>query len=211
MLFSPFERRAFGQNSLQGFDGWLVKPVRARSLFERLASEFPVVRDVVEPSRAASPARLSRALLAEDNDINAIIAQKALRRLGFEVTRARDGAEAARLAGAATRGEAPRFDIVVMDIKMPGLDGYEAARAIRAIEREIGAPRVAHHRADRQRDAGGPAREPRRRHRRISRQAVRSRAPRRDHRARAGGLGAPLRAAARGGVLSRPGRSRGLS
>src|SRR5208337_685838 len=41
VLFSPFERRAFGQTSLAGFDGWLVKPVRARSLFERLAAEFP--------------------------------------------------------------------------------------------------------------------------------------------------------------------------
>ena len=39
VLFSPFERRAFGQTSLAGFDGWLVKPVRARSLFERLAAE----------------------------------------------------------------------------------------------------------------------------------------------------------------------------
>ena len=41
VLFSPFERRAFGQTSLGEFDGWLVKPVRARSLFERLAVAFP--------------------------------------------------------------------------------------------------------------------------------------------------------------------------
>jgi CheY-like chemotaxis protein len=80
--------------------------------------------------------------LAEDNDINANIAQKALRRLGFEVTRARDGVTAARLAAAATRGQASRFDLVVMDIKMPGLDGHEAARAIRRAEKEVGAPPV---------------------------------------------------------------------
>lgn len=145
VLFSPFERRAFGQTSLQGFDGWLVKPVRARSLFDRLASEFAPASSAPAPARAnASPsARALRALLAEDNDINAVVAQKALRRLGFEIVRARDGEEATRLAGAAARAESPRFDVILMDIKMPGIDGYEAARAIRRLERETGAPRVA--------------------------------------------------------------------
>ncbi len=142
VLFSPFERRAFGQNSLRGFDGWLVKPVRARSLFERLMSEFPSSPAAGLTASAAPEPRMSHALLAEDNDINAVIAQKALRRLGFEVTRARDGAEATRLAAAAIRGAAPRFDLIVMDVKMPGLDGYESTRAIRALERELGAARV---------------------------------------------------------------------
>jgi CheY-like chemotaxis protein len=147
VLFSPFERRAFGQTSLQGFDGWLVKPVRARSLFDRLASEFAPASSAPAPARANASAmpggRAMRALLAEDNDINAVVAQKALRRLGFEVVRARDGEEATRLAGAAARGESPPFDVILMDIKMPGIDGYEAARGIRRLERETGAPRVA--------------------------------------------------------------------
>ncbi|MGO8833971.1 MAG: response regulator [Roseiarcus sp.] len=140
VLFSPFERRAFGQTSLQGFDGWLVKPVRARSLFDRLADEFS--SGSARPGTIAPlPAnRLARALLAEDNEINATIAQKALRRLGFEVVRAHNGREAATLGEAAARGEAPRFEIVLMDIKMPGLDGFEASRCIRRAEQEAASP-----------------------------------------------------------------------
>jgi signal transduction histidine kinase/DNA-binding response OmpR family regulator len=144
VLFSPFERRAFGPVSLSGFDGWLVKPVRARSLYERLASEFA---PAAKPAPAAFPSvprrRARRALLAEDNDINALVAQKALRRLGFEVERARDGEEASRLALSASRGASARFDLVLMDIKMPGVDGLEAARRIRIAEAEAKSPRAA--------------------------------------------------------------------
>jgi signal transduction histidine kinase/CheY-like chemotaxis protein len=145
VLFSPFERRAFGQTSLSGFDGWLVKPVRARSLYERLASEFAPA--AAAPLLTAAPARgrivgPKRALLAEDNDMNALVAQKALRRLGFEVVRAHDGDEATRVALAAVRGATAPIEIVLMDIKMPGVDGFEAARRIRRAESEAGAPRA---------------------------------------------------------------------
>ena len=144
VLFSPFERRAFGGAAVNGFDGWLVKPVRARSLFERLAEEFSTpAAGATGDAKAASAPSGARALVAEDNDINFVIAQKALRRLGFEVERARDGLSAVRMADAAARGAAARFDLVLMDIKMPGLDGRQAVREIREIERETGARPVA--------------------------------------------------------------------
>ena len=135
LLFSPFERRAFGQHSLQGFDGWLVKPVRVRSLFERLAVEFSD-----RPAFPAAPpnAALRRALLAEDNEVNALIEQKALRRLGFEVVRAGDGEEALKLAA----DEAGMFDLIVMDIRMPGLDGCETTRRLRLLEAFTGRRRT---------------------------------------------------------------------
>ena len=184
MLFSPFERRAFGPVSLSGFDGWLVKPVRARSLYERLASEFAPAAAPPPPTAVPSArrGRAKRALLAEDNDINALVAQKALRRLGFEVERARDGEEASRLAVAASRGATPRFDVVLMDIKMPGVDGLRGgaahpprrSRGEGAARRDRRADRQRHDRGRRRRDRGGV--------RRIPRQAGRGRAARSDDR-----------------------------
>jgi signal transduction histidine kinase/CheY-like chemotaxis protein len=144
VLFSPFERRALGATAMSGFDGWLVKPVRARSLFERLAEEFSTPDRPSAAAVAPTPAAVrARALVAEDNDINFIIAQKALRRLGFEVDRATDGLSAVRMADDAARGRSPAYDVILMDIKMPGLDGRQAVREIREIERESGARRVA--------------------------------------------------------------------
>jgi signal transduction histidine kinase/CheY-like chemotaxis protein len=138
VLFSPFERRAFGQTSLKGFDGWLVKPVRARSLYERLAVEFPTAPPPTGPAEPqGAPAR--RALIAEDNDINALIAEKALRRLGFEPVRATDGEEAMRLAAPAGPNAAPAFALILMDLKMPGVDGFEATRRLRRQEAAAGA------------------------------------------------------------------------
>ena len=67
-------------------------------------------------------------LLAEDNDLNAEIAQTLLESEGVIVTRASDGSEAVDLYVGRPAGS---FDAILMDIMMPGMDGYEATRTIR--------------------------------------------------------------------------------
>ncbi len=145
VLFSPFERRAFGQNSLDGYDGWLVKPVRSSSLIARLSGHNGAAT-AHDPegivARLALPRRGLRVMVAEDNEINALLARKHLERLGATVQRARDGVEAVELGLAAASADRDRFDVILMDIRMPGLDGLEAARQIRQAERESGTQKV---------------------------------------------------------------------
>lgn len=71
-------------------------------------------------------------LLAEDNELNAEIAQTLLESEGIVVTRAADGKEAVELYVGHPAGS---FDAILMDIMMPGMDGYEATRAIRLSEK----------------------------------------------------------------------------
>ena len=59
-------------------------------------------------------------------------------RLGFEVVRALDGEEALRLASPIAPLESRPFDIILMDLKMPGVDGYEATRRLRRLEAACG-------------------------------------------------------------------------
>ncbi|HLH11473.1 MAG TPA: ATP-binding protein [Methylovirgula sp.] len=124
VLLSAQERRSFG--SLREFDGWLVKPLRSASLFARLSGD--ALPSLSTPAAAKADLSGREILLAEDNDINALIVIRYLEKSGARVFRVSDGKAA--LAQAANR----RFDAIILDLRMPGVDGLEVARRIRAAE-----------------------------------------------------------------------------
>jgi len=88
------------------------------------------------PSEELDGIRGARVLLVEDNELNRLVALEHLRGYGLEVTVAQNGREAVELV------EEREFDLVLMDIQMPEMDGYEAAREIRRREVETGRSRL---------------------------------------------------------------------
>ena len=123
---------------LPGIDLALNKPVRLALLRDAL---FQLVhgRTPEPPPRAPEPAALQlagRVLLAEDNLVNQKVACGMLRKLGLAVKVAGDGAAALDLIAVGD------FDLVLMDVQMPVLDGFAATRALRAREQELGLPRL---------------------------------------------------------------------
>ncbi|ACE98879.1 integral membrane sensor hybrid histidine kinase [Rhodopseudomonas palustris TIE-1] len=149
VMLTPAARHELLPDLPAAFTGYLVKPLRAASLAARLGTAVEVAAPSIAdgdppPVQDASSAITHEAfaiLVAEDNDINALLIRALLHRLGHHAEIVGDGRRAVEAWGAADNTGTP-FDLVLMDVQMPILDGLAAARQIRTLEAERARSRV---------------------------------------------------------------------
>lgn len=117
---------------------WPVQRRDIANLVESLRTGVPLRRSDAGQVNAAASAQFPqmRVLVADDSEVNREVADAALRRFGIVARFVSDGVQAVAAA------EREDFDLILMDGSMPGLDGFDAARAIRAHEAETGRARV---------------------------------------------------------------------
>jgi PAS domain S-box-containing protein len=139
VLVTPAQRSELATLKDAGFSGYLIKPVRAVSLAARFSSG-----DAFEDAGAAQAtdaqcekraAKRLSILVAEDNEINALLVRALLIKLGHEPTVVENGAAAVE-SFIAARAAGTAYDCLLMDLHMPGIDGVEATRRIRILEAE---------------------------------------------------------------------------
>lgn len=143
-LIAPTDRGLLGEFRASGYSTFLVRPVRGETLLRVL---------LAKPNTPAPPApqslgkgvrqRVVKAsgqgltvLIAEDNDINAMLARATLQKAGHRVDVVGNGKAA--VAAITGSGHKRRYDVVLMDLHMPVMDGLDAIAVIRRHEEEIG-------------------------------------------------------------------------
>ncbi|QIG96195.1 MULTISPECIES: PAS domain-containing hybrid sensor histidine kinase/response regulator [unclassified Bradyrhizobium] len=147
VMFTPATRQELSASETAMFTGYLVKPLRAASLATRLIASPEIaapslvgdqslaIEAMAEPAPAAAapPDKGLSILVAEDNEINALLMRSLLTRLGHNVVITTNGEQAMESWLSATSAGTP-YDLVLMDIQMPRLNGIETTKQIRGHE-----------------------------------------------------------------------------
>ncbi len=123
-----------------GVSGYLTKPVKQSELLEAILHALgtksgPSTRPLVTRHSLREAQRKLRILLAEDNAINQALVVRLLNKRGHTVEVVDNGKKALAALGAAPQS---RFDLILMDMQMPEMDGPECVAQIRAVERDTG-------------------------------------------------------------------------
>ena len=131
MLTSVAQGEGVERCSALGLSVYVVKPVSESDLFDAMMSIRGAQSESVLEASADKQETTGRLhiLVAEDNSVNQEVAQLMLQKRGYSVTIASNGREAVKLIA-----ESAEFDIILMDIQMPEMDGFHATAAIREIE-----------------------------------------------------------------------------
>ncbi len=145
LMVSAFEREeVLAGHSDVIFDGFLSKPVNRKNLIDAIAAALGSNAAPAEPLPAANPVTTAvpglagrRVLLVEDNEVNRFLATELLSDLGIHVSIAVNGQECV------DRVHAEAFDLVLMDIQMPVMDGLAATKLLRAESRFQSLPIIA--------------------------------------------------------------------
>ncbi len=146
LMVTAFGRDEMARQADQvGVEGFLIKPFNPSTLFDTIMRTLSrETSELIQPPapedkmlQKLKPIQGAQILLVEDNEINQLLAKEILEEAVFVVTIANDGREAVNLV------QEKEFDVVLMDVQMPVMDGYQATHKIRKDERLKGLPIIA--------------------------------------------------------------------